>query len=170
MRVIKRDGRAVDYDREKIRVAISKANSDVLEDERVSNRQIENIIKYIEGLNKKRILVEDIQDIIEKKLMEIKKFDLAKAYIIYRYNRALVRKSNTTDESILSLIRNENKELSEENSNKNTTVASTQRDYIAGEVLREFYFLKKLVKLMRKEFYIFMMLIILYNLSLIVAL
>ena len=137
MRVIKRDGRAVDYDREKIRVAISKANSDVLEDERVSNRQIENIIKYIEGLNKKRILVEDIQDIIEKKLMEIKKFDLAKAYIIYRYNRALVRKSNTTDESILSLIRNENKELSEENSNKNTTVASTQRDYIAGEVSRD---------------------------------
>ena len=137
MRVIKRDGRAVDYDREKIRVAISKANSDVLEDERVSNRQIENIIKYIEGLNKTRILVEDIQDIIEKKLMEIKKFDLAKAYIIYRYNRALVRKSNTTDESILSLIRNENKELSEENSNKNTTVASTQRDYIAGEVSRD---------------------------------
>ena len=137
MRVIKRDGRAVDYDREKIRIAISKANSDVLEDERVSNRQIENIIKYIEGLNRKRILVEDIQDIIEKKLMEIKKFDLAKAYIIYRYNRALVRKSNTTDESILSLIRNENKELSEENSNKNTTVASTQRDYIAGEVSRD---------------------------------
>lgn len=137
MRVIKRDGRAVDYDREKIRIAISKANSDVLENERVSNRQIENIIKYVEGLNKKRILVEDIQDIIEKKLMEIKKFDLAKAYIIYRYNRALVRKSNTTDESILSLIRNENKELSEENSNKNTTVASTQRDYIAGEVSRD---------------------------------
>lgn len=137
MRVIKRDGRAVDYDREKIRIAISKANSDVLENERVSNRQIENIIKYIEGLNRKRILVEDIQDIIEKKLMEIKKFDLAKAYIIYRYNRALVRKSNTTDESILSLIRNENKELSEENSNKNTTVASTQRDYIAGEVSRD---------------------------------
>ena len=97
MRVIKRDGRAVDYDREKIRIAISKANSDVSEEERVSNRQIENIIKYVEGLNKKRILVEDIQDIIEKKLMEIKKFDLAKAYIIYRYNRALVRKSNTTD-------------------------------------------------------------------------
>ena len=137
MRVIKRDGRAVDYDREKIRIAITKANADVSEKERVSNRQIDNIIKYIEGLNKKRILVEDIQDIIEKKLMEIKKFDLAKAYIIYRYNRALVRKSNTTDESILSLIRNENKELSEENSNKNTTVASTQRDYIAGEVSRD---------------------------------
>ena len=137
MKVIKRDGRAVDFDREKIRVAIAKANQDVSEEERVSDRQILNIIKHIEGLNKKRILVEDIQDIIEKKLMDIKKFDLAKAYIIYRYNRALVRKSNTTDESILSLIRNENKELNEENSNKNPTVASTQRDYIAGEVSRD---------------------------------
>ncbi len=137
MKVIKRDGRAVDYDRDKIRIAITKANNDVSEDARVSNRQIDNIIRYIESLNKKRILVEDIQDIIEKKLMEIKKFDLAKAYIIYRYNRALVRKSNTTDESILSLIRNENKELSEENSNKNTSIASTQRDYIAGEVSRD---------------------------------
>ncbi len=137
MKVIKRDGRAVDFDREKIRIAIDKANQDVQEEERVSKRQIENIIKYIEGLNKKRILVEDIQDIIEKKLMDIKKFDLAKAYIIYRYNRALVRKSNTTDESILSLIKNENKELNEENSNKNPTVASTQRDYIAGEVSRD---------------------------------
>ena len=137
MKVIKRDGRAVDYDRDKIRIAITKANNDVSEDARVSNRQIDNIIRYIESLNKKRILVEDIQDIIEKKLMEIKKFDLAKAYIIYRYNRALIRKSNTTDESILSLIRNENKELSEENSNKNTSIASTQRDYIAGEVSRD---------------------------------
>ena len=137
MKVIKRDGRAVDYDRERIKIAISKANAEVNEEERVSDRQIDNIIKYIEGLNKKRILVEDIQDIIEKKLMDIKKFDLAKAYIVYRYNRALVRKSNTTDESILSLIRNENKELAEENSNKNTTVASTQRDYIAGEVSRD---------------------------------
>lgn len=137
MKVIKRDGRAVDFDREKIKVAISKANQDVSEEERVSDRQILNIIKYIEGLNKKRILVEDIQDVIEKKLMDIKKFDLAKAYIIYRYNRALVRKSNTTDESILSLIKNENKELNEENSNKNPTVASTQRDYIAGEVSRD---------------------------------
>ena len=137
MKVIKRDGRAVDFDREKIKIAIAKANQDVSEEERVSDRQILNIIKYIEGLNKKRILVEDIQDIIEKKLMDIKKFDLAKAYIIYRYNRALVRKSNTTDESILSLIKNENKELNEENSNKNPTVASTQRDYIAGEVSRD---------------------------------
>ena len=83
------------------------------------------------------MLVEDIQDIIEQKLMEVEKFELAKKYIVYRYNRALVRKSNTTDESILGLIRNENKELAEENSNKNTMLASTQRDYIAGEVSRD---------------------------------
>ena len=83
------------------------------------------------------MLVEDIQDEIEKKLMEYKKFTLAKEYIVYRYNRALIRKANTTDESILRLIRNENKELAEENSNKNTMYASTQRDYIAGEVSRD---------------------------------
>ena len=137
MKVIKRDGRAVDYDSEKIRVAISKANVEVTPEEQVSERQIVNIIKYIEGLNKKRILVEDIQDIIEKKLMDIKKFDLAKAYILYRYNRALVRKSNTTDESILSLIRTDNKDISDSNQNKNTTLAYMQREYIASEVSRD---------------------------------
>lgn len=93
MKVIKRDGRAVDYDREKIKIAINKANNEVNSDERVSDKQIENIIRYIESLKKKRILVEDIQDIIEQKLMDLKKFTLAKEYIIYRYNRALVRKS-----------------------------------------------------------------------------
>ncbi|MDD6284568.1 MAG: anaerobic ribonucleoside-triphosphate reductase, partial [Firmicutes bacterium] len=95
------------------------------------------IIKYIEDKKRARILVEDIQDIIERRLMDFKKFALAKQYIVYRYNRALVRKANTTDESILSLLRNENKELAEENSNKNTVIASTQRDYIAGEVSRD---------------------------------
>ena len=118
MKVIKRDGHIVDYDKEKIVIAIGKANAEVLEVEQASESEIKKIIKYIESLNKKRILVEDIQDIIELKLMELKKFELAKHYIVYRYNRALVRKSNTTDESILSLIRNENKELNEENSNK----------------------------------------------------
>ena len=95
------------------------------------------VIKRDEELGKKRILVEDIQDIIEEKLMEVQKYELAKKYIVYRYTRALVRKQNTTDESILGLIRNENKELAEENSNKNTMLASTQRDYIAGEVSRD---------------------------------
>ena len=137
MKVIKRDGRAVDYDRKKIEIAIGKANNEVKESERVTEKEIKNIIEYIESLKKKRMLVEDIQDIIEQKLMEINKFDLAKEYIVYRYTRALVRKQNTTDESILGLIRNENKELKEENSNKNTMLASTQRDYIAGEVSKD---------------------------------
>ena len=137
MKVIKRDGRAVDYDREKIRVAVDKANQEVKPRERATKEEIKEIINYIEELGKKRILVEDIQDIIEEKLMEIQKYELAKKYIVYRYTRALVRKQNTTDESILGLIRNENKELAEENSNKNTLLASTQRDYIAGEVSRD---------------------------------
>ena len=137
MKVIKRDGRAVDFDREKIRVAIQKANGEVRPKERATKEEVKEIITYIEDLAKKRILVEDIQDIIEEKLMEIGKYELAKKYIVYRYTRALVRKQNTTDESILGLIRNENKELAEENSNKNTMLASTQRDYIAGEVSRD---------------------------------
>ena len=137
MKVIKRDGRAVDYDRAKIRVAIEKANQEVKPKERASKDDIKGIILYIEELDKKRMLVEDIQDIIEEKLMELDKYELAKRYIVYRYTRALVRKANTTDESILGLIRNENKELAEENSNKNTLLASTQRDYIAGEVSRD---------------------------------
>ena len=137
MKVIKRDGKIVDYDRAKIKIAIEKANKEVEPKERATEKQIENITKHIEDLKKKRMLVEDIQDEIEKKLMEYKKFTLAKEYIVYRYNRALIRKANTTDESILRLIRNENKELAEENSNKNTMYASTQRDYIAGEVSRD---------------------------------
>ena len=137
MKVIKRDGRAVDFDQEKIRIAIKKANEEVKPRERATKEEIKEIINYIEELSKKRILVEDIQDIIEEKLMEIQRYELAKKYIVYRYTRALVRKQNTTDESILGLIRNENKELAEENSNKNTMLASTQRDYIAGEVSRD---------------------------------
>jgi len=137
MKVIKRDGRAVDYDRAKIQVAIEKANTEVKPRERASKEDIKKIIEYIEELNKKRMLVEDIQDIIEEKLMEIEKYELAKKYIVYRYTRALVRKQNTTDETILGIIRNDNKELAEENSNKNTLLASTQRDYIAGEVSRD---------------------------------
>ncbi|MBR6504402.1 MAG: anaerobic ribonucleoside-triphosphate reductase [Clostridia bacterium] len=134
MRVIKRDGRAVDYDRQKIAIAIGKANEKIPVKGRASKEEIKEIIEYIESLGKKRMLVEDIQDIIEQKLMEMNKFELAKEYIVYRYRRALVRKQNTTDESILGLIRNKNKEY---NSNKNTFLASTQRDYIAGEVSRD---------------------------------
>ena len=137
MKVIKRDGRAVDYDRQKIAIAIGKANDKIPVNGRANKEEIKQIIEHIEAFGKKRMLVEDIQDIIEQKLMEMNKFDLAKEYITYRYRRALVRKSNTTDESILGLIRNKNKELKEENSNKNTALASTQRDYIAGEVSRD---------------------------------
>lgn len=137
MKVIKRDGRAVEYNREKIQVAIEKANSEVRGRQKATKEEIKEITNYIEELDKKRILVEDIQDIIEQKLMDFKKFELAKKYIVYRYTRALVRKQNTTDESILGLIKNQNKELAEENSNKNAVLASTQRDYIAGEVSKD---------------------------------
>ena len=137
MKIIKRDGRVVDYDRQKISTAIEKANTEVKGKEKANKEDIKNIILYIEDLEKKRMLVEDIQDIIEQQLMKIGKYELAKRYIVYRYTRALVRKSNTTDQSILGLIRNQNKELAEENSNKNTMLASTQRDYIAGEVSRD---------------------------------
>ena len=137
MKVIKRDGTTVDFDRSKIVTAIQKANSAVDEEYRIGQDQIEDIADYVSGKHRTRLLVEDIQDMVEKQLMEAGKFELAKAYIIYRYNRALVRKANTTDESILSLLRNENQELAEENSNKNTMIAATQRDYIAGEVSRD---------------------------------
>jgi len=137
MKVIKRDGRAVEFNPEKIAVAIEKANKEVKPKERASKEEIKEITNYVEDLSKKRILVEDIQDIIEEKLMDYKKFELAKKYIVYRYTRALVRKQNTTDESILGLIRKTNKEVMEENSNKNATIASTQRDLIAGEVSKD---------------------------------
>ena len=137
MKVIKRDGKAVDYNREKIQTAIEKANNEVSDMQKISKEEIKEITKYIEDLNKKRILVEDIQDIIEQQLMDRKKFELAKTYMIYRYNRALVRKQNTTDESILGLIKNRNRQLEGEDSNKNAVLASTQRDYIAGEVSQD---------------------------------
>lgn len=137
MKIIKRDGREVDYDRSKIITAITKANAEVPEEEKISAERMDGIVDYIESRNRKRMLVEDIQDIIEQKLMAEGKFVLAKAYIIYRYKRELVRKANTTDESILSLIKNSNKDVMEENSNKNAIVASTQRDLIAGEVSKD---------------------------------
>ncbi len=137
MKVIKRDGSSVDYDRSKIVIAIEKANAEVPEEERLDRAGIDAIIDSIETQKRQRILVEDIQDLVEQGLVERNMFHLAKTYIIYRYNRALVRKANTTDESILALLRNENKELAEENSNKNTMIAATQRDYIAGEVSRD---------------------------------
>lgn len=132
MKVIKRDGHMVDFCPEKIETAISKANIEVEEEEQASSTQIKNIIKYIEKLDKKRILVEDIQDIIEMKLMSIGKYELAKKYITYRYTRELVRRSNTTDLAIKELIDGESEYWNTENSNKNAKVVTTQRDYLAG--------------------------------------
>ena len=92
MKVIKRDGRAVEYNREKIEIAIEKANKEVQEKGKINKNEIKQIIDYIEKIDKKRMLVEDIQDIIEQKLMQMDKYELAKKYIVYRYTRALVRK------------------------------------------------------------------------------
>ncbi len=137
MKVIKRDGREVEFDRNKIILAIQKANFGLLPEEQVSAERIEEIVTGIEHRGLDHMQVEQIQDIIEQQLMADRKFVLAKKYILYRYNRAMVRTANTTDESILSLIKNSNKDVQEENSNKNAAVASTQRDLIAGEVSKD---------------------------------
>ncbi len=150
MKIIKRDGHIVDYSPEKIEIAIKKANNEVQEEDRVSDTQIKNIIKHIESLKKKRMLVEDIQDIIEVRLMSLNKFALAKEYITYRYTRELVRKSNTTDLSIKELIDGESDYWNTENSNKNAKVVTTQRDYIAGitstDITRRFLLPEDVVK------------------------
>lgn len=137
MKIQKRDGRIVPYEEEKIIEAIHKANQEVEEKDRAGEEIIQEILEDVRKLDKEQLTVEYIQDVIEAHLVEHNKYTLAKKYIVYRYQRSLLRKSNTTDESILKLIRNENKELAEENSNKNTRLASTQRDYIAGEVSRD---------------------------------
>ncbi len=132
MKIIKRDGHMVDYCPEKIENAVMKANLEVEEEDQASSTQIRNIIKYIEKLGKKRMLVEDVQDIIEMKLMSIGKYELAKKYITYRYTRELVRRSNTTDLAIKELIDGESEYWNTENSNKNAKIVTTQRDYLAG--------------------------------------
>ena len=150
MKIVKRDGTIVDYDREKIRTAIQKANAEVKGREKISKEGINEIIKYIEDLDKKRMLVEDIQDIIEEKLMEMGKYLLAKKYITYRYTRELVRKANTTDQTIKELIDGESEYWNTENSNKNATVVTTQRDYLAGitstDITRRFLLPEDVVK------------------------
>ena len=137
MKVIKRDGRVVEYDRNKILTAIRKANAEVDRYEKLTDEKIERIVVSIENLHRDTMHVENIQDMIEQKIMAEGKYVLAKTYIIYRYTRELVRKANTTDESIMSLIQNSNKDVMEENSNKNAYIASTQRDLIAGEVSKD---------------------------------
>jgi len=135
--VIKRNGMKVPYDFEKIKIAFNKANLEVPTLEKVSEEQINQIIIDLEFLNKRTITIEEIQDFIEMKLMEMWKHLLAKKYITYRYQRELVRRANTTDESILELVKTKNKEVGAENSNKNPMLLATQRDLIAGEVSKD---------------------------------
>ena len=137
MKVIKRDGSTVEFDKKKIIKAIGKANESVDFEDRITEEQISSIVDDIASRHRRRVLVEDIQDMVEEKLMELQKYQLMKSYILYRYERALIRKANTTDESILSLIKNSNKDVMEENSNKNARTASPQRDLIAGEVSKD---------------------------------
>ena len=150
MQVIKRDVKVVDFDQSKIKIAIEKANKEVKPRERATKEEINQIISYIEELDKKRILVEDIQDIIEEQLMTFGKYILAKKYITYRYTRELVRKSNTTDQSIKELIDGESDYWNNENSNKNARVVTTQRDYLAGitstDITRRFLLPEDVVK------------------------
>ncbi|MCH5171438.1 MAG: anaerobic ribonucleoside-triphosphate reductase [Erysipelotrichales bacterium] len=140
MKVIKRGGQEVKFDLEKIKAAIIKANGTVKENSRLTDEQIDEIVLSISGKCKKSrraLSVEEIQDMVENSLMASGNFAVARAYITYRYKRNLVRKANTTDESILALIENNNEEVKQENSNKNPVIASTQRDYMAGEVSKD---------------------------------
>ncbi len=140
MKIIKRSGAEVEFDPKKIVIAVTKANDSVVPSERMSEVQIRRIAEDVESaaLNINRSLsVEEIQDMVEDQIMNQRAFEVARRYITYRYTRALVRKSNTTDEQILSLIECNNEEVKQENSNKNPTVNSVQRDYMAGEVSKD---------------------------------
>lgn len=132
MKVIKRDGKIVEFDANKIMEAISGANRDVKGREKASIANKKEIVKYIKALNKETIAVEEIQDIVEKQLMELGKFELAKQYIVYREKKNIVRAINTTDDEIKELIGGNSDYWNNENSNKNAKVVTTQRDYLAG--------------------------------------
>ena len=140
MRVIKRNGAEVEFDVVKIIAAVTKANDVVDEEARMTPVQIQRIAESVEFSCQslgRAPTVEEIQDFVEHQIMAHGAFEVAKRYITYRYNRSLVRKSNTTDDKILSLIECNNEEAKQENSNKNPVVNSTQRDYMAGEVSRD---------------------------------
>ena len=141
MKIIKRSGQEMEFCPEKIKNAIIKANLSILEEhKRLTNSQIENIVnnvtKECEELGR-ATSVEEIQDFVEVEIMKCGAYEVAKSYITYRYKRELVRKSNTTDKQILSLIESNNEEVKQENANKNPTVGSVQRDYMAGEVSKD---------------------------------
>ena len=140
MKIIKRNGAEVGFDITKIIIAITKANESVAEADRMTPMQIQRIAESVELQCQKMNrapTVEEIQDMVEHHIMAHGAFEVAKHYITYRYTRSLVRKSNTTDDKILSLIECNNEEAKQENSNKNPVVNSTQRDYMAGEVSRD---------------------------------
>lgn len=139
MKVIKRNGSEVEFDISKIHNAIEKANES-MEKPSLTDDQINDVSEYVEykcSKMKHTPTVEDIQDIVEKQLMAKGAFELAKRYVVYRYKHELIRRSNTTDDKILSLIELNNEEVKQENSNKNPTVNSVQRDYMAGEISRD---------------------------------
>jgi len=140
MKIIKRSGQEVVYDISKIIAAVRKANDSVVDSEKMTDRQIDviadNMIRQCEKMNRS-LSVEEIQDMVENEIMNQRAFTVARSYITYRYKRALVRKSNSTDEQILSLLECSNEEVKQENSNKNPTVNSVQRDYMAGEVSKD---------------------------------
>ena len=157
MNIIKRSGMEVVFNAIKIEDAVRKANKSVQESDRLSNEQISTVVKNVTDLCKKMQHspnVEEIQDLVEEEIMKQQSYKLASNYITYRYKRALVRKSNSTDEQILSLLECNNEEVLQENSNKNPIVNSVQRDYMAGEVSKilpsVFFFRRILLTLMRR--------------------
>lgn len=140
MKIIKRSGKEAGFDASKIIDAVNKANKEVTESDRLTKEQVEAIAERISGFceTMERIYnVEEIQDMVENEIMAYKAYEVARKYITYRYKRALVRKSNSTDQQILSLIECNNEEIKQENSNKNPVVSSVQRDYMAGEVSKD---------------------------------
>ena len=140
MKIIKRSGKEVAFDGNKILAAIEKANNEVTDEKKLTAGQISDIERSVENQCAsltRAASVEEIQDMVEDGLMKSGKFEVARKYITYRYKHALVRKSNTTDEQIMSLIECNNEEVKQENSNKNPTVNSVQRDYMAGEVSKD---------------------------------
>lgn len=140
MNIIKRNGTEVVFDNSKIVAAVEKANTEVPEIERLTKEEIEDITKSVEeecSSMSRTLNVEEIQNLVEDEIMKREHFSVARKYITYRYKRALVRKANTTDDQILSLIECANEEVKQENSNKNPTINSVQRDYMAGEVSKD---------------------------------
>ena len=168
-RVIKRNGEEVVFDVQKILNAIRKANNEVEPIHRLNEYQIEAVGKIVMdqiSQSNHATAVEDIQDMVERGIMEMRGYEVAQIYVRYRYKRDMARKANTTDDGILALIDQINEEVKQENSNKNPTINSTQRDYMADV----FYCLMKLRRHMNRGLFISMILIILHRRNITVTL